>query len=299
MASVSSLVTALSLSNYSQAITFQSSDQEIVQAKLKQFWKYRHLETNYLCSLIAESFIGTPYQENTLETNQNEELVINLRAFDCVTFLDNVIALCLCLKSNQQEIGSFEFFCRNIQLIRYRKGLLSGYESRLHYFSDWLRDGQRKGLLQLLPANHKQLAEVNLLSNSLTDYEKKESIQIVESKLNLENTKWPISYFDCQDLNQVLNSRINARANPQINTQNPEKFLLRSGNIIGFVSNKAGLDFNHVAFLKQIPSSQGQNLTFIHASSINRQVEIYDGSLLEYCQSKKSNKGITAAKLSF
>jgi|688.fasta_scaffold02112_13 hypothetical protein len=299
MASVSSLVTALSLINYSQAITFQSSDQEIVQAKLKQFWKYRHLETNYLCFLIAESFIGTPYQENTLETNQNEELVINLRAFDCVTFLDNVIALCLCLKSNHQEIGSFEFFCRNIQLIRYRKGLLSGYESRLHYFSDWLRDGQRKGLLQLLPANHKQLAEVNLLSNSLTDCEKKESIQIVESKLNLENTKWPISYFDCQDLNQVLNSRINARANPQINTQNPEKFLLRSGNIIGFVSNKVGLDFNHVAFVKQISSSQGENLTFIHASSINRQVEIYDGSLLEYCQSKKSNKGITAAKLSF
>jgi len=33
---------------------------------------------------------------------------------------------------------------RNLKLIRYRQGKINGYSSRLHYFTDWLRDNEQK-----------------------------------------------------------------------------------------------------------------------------------------------------------
>lgn len=36
-------------------------------------------------------------------------------------------------------------FVSNIQNQRYRGGILNGYCSRLHYFSDWIDDNQERG----------------------------------------------------------------------------------------------------------------------------------------------------------
>ncbi len=42
---------------------------------------------------IGKFFLGTPYVVGTLETKRGEHLVVNLREFDCVTFVENVVAL--------------------------------------------------------------------------------------------------------------------------------------------------------------------------------------------------------------
>ena len=47
---------------------------------------------------IAKLFLGTPYVGKTLEQEGEEALVINFRELDCTTFLENVVALSLCVK---------------------------------------------------------------------------------------------------------------------------------------------------------------------------------------------------------
>ena len=74
-----------------------------------------------------------------------EHLVINLRELDCVTFVENVVALAWLVTSREK---SFEAFRRMLRKIRYRQGRLQGYTSRLHYFSDWIYDNEKKGIVR-------------------------------------------------------------------------------------------------------------------------------------------------------
>ena len=94
---------------------------------------------------ISKYFLGTPYVAGTLETEKAEHLVVNLREYDCVTFVETVVALAWHLKSRKK---TFEAFRRSLQKIRYRQGRLQGYSSRLHYFSDWMHDNQKKGTVR-------------------------------------------------------------------------------------------------------------------------------------------------------
>jgi hypothetical protein len=47
---------------------------------------------------VGKQFIGAPYVPHTLELPGEEQLVINLREFDCVTFVESVLALAQCIK---------------------------------------------------------------------------------------------------------------------------------------------------------------------------------------------------------
>ena len=94
---------------------------------------------------IGRFFLGTPYGTGTLETEGAERLVVNLRELDCFTFVENVVVLALVSKSRQK---SFEVFCRLLRKTRYRQGRLQGYASRLHYFSDWIHDNEKKGIIK-------------------------------------------------------------------------------------------------------------------------------------------------------
>lgn len=66
---------------------------------LQKFWHYA--QTNHLkeqeagerISSIARFFLDTPYKSNTLNTADGEKLIVNLRELDCVTFVENVLAL--------------------------------------------------------------------------------------------------------------------------------------------------------------------------------------------------------------
>ena len=86
------------------------------QTLLKRFFEYANkndiakLPLNQRISAIGRYFIETPYVGGTLDINPQEELVVNLREFDCVTFVDNVIALALLDKYNEQSIPLFQNF---------------------------------------------------------------------------------------------------------------------------------------------------------------------------------------------
>ena len=82
---------------------------------------------------ISSYFLNTPYLRETLigGPGEAEQLVLRLDGFDCFTFLDTVEAL-----RRSQEAGDLP---GQLRQVRYRGGVVS-YESRRHFFSDWVAD---------------------------------------------------------------------------------------------------------------------------------------------------------------
>jgi hypothetical protein len=104
---------------------------------------------------IGLSLLGTPYGPGTLEVAGQEDVVVNLEELDCVTFVENTLAMSRFIREHDPGILDFETrsreaYRRALREIRYRNGRVEGYPSRLHYFSDWIRDNEAKGLVREL-----------------------------------------------------------------------------------------------------------------------------------------------------
>ena len=77
-------------------------------------------------AFYAKQLLGTPYVAHTLEGDR-EWLTIDIDELDCTTFVENVLAMYLCVKNGKHR---FADFCDYIRQVRYDKGLVS-YPSRL------------------------------------------------------------------------------------------------------------------------------------------------------------------------
>ncbi len=133
------------------------ADWAIVQEKAR--WAvdegYAGLSIGDLIVRIGETFIGTPYAPFTLEAPGAEGLVIELEELDCVTFVENVLALARFVQMAPDDLMVAEAGSRDravfsgiLEDIRYRGGEIEEYPSRLHYFSEWIRDNHVMGLVR-------------------------------------------------------------------------------------------------------------------------------------------------------
>lgn len=96
---------------------------------------------------VAEELIGVPYIEHMLDQDDSEHLVVSLAGFDCVLFNEAVVALAQAIRARDHDIRTF---ARNVESLRYRGGEMVDYCSRLHYYSDWLRDNHRRGNVRII-----------------------------------------------------------------------------------------------------------------------------------------------------
>jgi hypothetical protein len=96
-------------------------------------------------SASARPFVGEPYTPQTLELPGPERVVVNLREFDCVTYVESVLAMARLVRDGRH---GFAAFTEELRRIRYRDGQLNGYPSRLHYFSEWIADNERLGMVR-------------------------------------------------------------------------------------------------------------------------------------------------------
>jgi hypothetical protein len=87
-------------------------------------------DTGMRIAFLSRPFLGTPYGESTLVGGPAtpEELVVNLSALDCFTFIDYIEAM--------RMASTFEQFLEALKRIRYREGTVS-YTDRNHFFTDW------------------------------------------------------------------------------------------------------------------------------------------------------------------
>ena len=90
--------------------------------------------------LISASLLGRPYLAHSLigSAKEPEVFVATLDGFDCVTFVETVLALA--------RAESVEEFLASLRKIRYERSEVT-WEKRLHYATDWLQHNILGGLL--------------------------------------------------------------------------------------------------------------------------------------------------------
>lgn len=249
-----------------------SKDKKILN---KYSRKINNMDDKRLINIMS-LFINTPYLASTLEINNNEKLVINLRQLDCLTFVENSCALYKCNKENN---FSFENFSKNIQNIRYRDGIINGYLSRLHYSSDWIINNIKKGYIRNITPDISDSAfypNVYFMSQNsqyykaLKTYKEIEKIKNIEKKINKHN----LHYIPKKEINKYENR-------------------IKDGDIIFICTNIKGLDITHVGFAIH----QNGELHLLHASSVHKKVIISNKTLKDYLMDIKKDTGIIVCRL--
>jgi hypothetical protein len=208
------------------------------------------LPFNEVIQTISTQFIGGNYRESLLDQEETEKLFVSLTEFDCVLFVETVLAFS---KNFLAANPSYGKFVQNVEEVRYVDGKLDGYCSRLHYFSEWIRDNQRKNIVQDITANlggiplkktlnfmSSNWQKYPRLKNSETNYQ---CILAMEKKIAEEMRSQPLQYIPSNQIRRIYPS-------------------LKAGDIIAVVTDIKGLDTTHTGLV--YPTAK--DTSFIHAS---------------------------------
>lgn len=226
---------------------------------------------------IGRFFLGTPYAPGTLEARGPERLVVNLRKFDCFTFVENAVALTRLLQSKDR---SFTRFKRLLRAIRYRAGRLRDYPSRLHYFSEWIYDNGKKGFLRDVTSavggrpvrvNIRFMTEHRSAYPALRDEDNMKRMRTVERALS----RRALSVVPKEAL-RGLESRI------------------RDGDVIAIATSREGLDVQHVGLAVRVRG----RVHLLHASSAHGKVVLSRETLYRYLSRSRRRTGILVARVS-
>ncbi len=251
-------------------------DREIAEELFAQFSNEKKTGTGELMVKIGTFFLETPYVAHTLETGEEEKMVVNLREMDCTTFAEYCLALSRTVRSGKCD---FDHFIRELEYLRYRGGIRNGYASRLHYFSDWITDNEEKKIVQNISrdlAHTIKPNRVNYMSSHPDNY--------------AVLTGNPDILQEIADIENRISERM-AWFVPKDRVAEQED-LLNDGDIIAFTTFIAGLDISHVAIAVRVDG----RIRFLHASSKLHKVVLSDEKLDEYLNSGKMVSGIMVAR---
>lgn len=247
-------------------------NQKLIEEKLKLPQKSNIHETIYQ---IGETFLGLPYEAGTLE-GPEEKLVCKLDAFDCYTYVENVLAISIVKHSEQP---TFENYMRILQNLRYRNSKIDGYGSRIHYFTDWAKTAENNNYLKDLSPilGVKMDKPINFMSEHRNLYpafakDDKVLADIVLMEKNL--AKKVIYHIKKEDFS----------------TYEP---AIKTGDIIAFTSTVAGLDVNHEGFAVR----KNGKLYLMHASIEKKKVIISEETIQQYLMRIKKHAGIMVLRV--
>jgi hypothetical protein len=228
--------------------------------------------------LVAEmgrSFLERPYEANTLEEQGEEHLVVNLRAFDCVTLCETSLALARAVKLHA---GSTRAYCAQLQLVRYRSGIINGYASRLHYFSEWIADNERKKVIRNITrelGGRRDRRALNFMSSHREAYPRLATGGDLAAVTAAEKglLAVPRYFVPKEKVEGVLE-------------------MIQNGDIIAITTSLKGLDVSHTG----IAVRDGGVTRLLHAPNVGHQVQITPGSLSEYLSAHEKQTGIMVAR---
>lgn len=231
---------------------------------------------------FARQFIGAPYVAHTLEVCDPERLVVNLRQFDCTTFLETSIALWLTYK---QGSSSFEAFTKQLERIRYQDGRMNGYPSRLHYFSQWIDSNEAQGLVKEVTNNYVHTTPQHL--NIYYMSTKPQLYKILKANPNfVPEIKASEQRYKGRTVRYIPKS--------ELNKSKQALHCIEEGDIVVFVTKKAGLDTSHLSFATWHKDGK---LHALNASSLRKAVVDEHKSLYDYLQAQPHVIGIRVVKL--
>jgi hypothetical protein len=268
----------ISFKYYAQPI-YTQKDVDVCSSKFKLTadQKFTSQPINDVIIAIGKSFIGTDYEAHTLEKGDKEELVVNLTGLDCYTFLESTFALSRCVKKGKT---SFEDYLKELETIRYRDGKIKEYPSRLHYFSDWIFEMNKRGIgkditkeIGGVPYNMK----IDFMSTHVDAYK-----QLKENKSYVKTIK-------------KIEKDINSRKYFYIPKEELGKYedKIQSGDILGITTNIAGLDISHTGIAYSADDGQ---IHLLHAPNVGYKVQISEKPLEEYLAGNKKQTGIIVVR---
>jgi hypothetical protein len=228
---------------------------------------------------FAKKMLGVPYVAGTLDGNEEEQLVVLVDSLDCTTFVETVLAFCIADKRGERD---YEGFKKALTQIRYRDGILNGYTSRLHYFSDWIRNNEQMGFVKECTSETACSQPKELWLDFMTTHvdsylPMKKNPELVKEMASHEKN-WQgtvVSYIPKEKLNLP-----------------PGELKIKDGDVLALVTNIKGLDVVHVGFAFW----KDNQLHLLHASSSAKKVIEDPKTQYESSKNTKAHIGVRAIR---
>ena len=174
---------------------------------------------------------------------------------------------------------SYATFQRELERLRYKGGERAGYGSRLHYFSAWIADNARRGLVQDLTPSLGGIPDarrIHFMSSHREAYPELRNQKAFEQVLAAEASinEHPRHMIPKDKLADVLP-------------------LLESGDIVAIVTNVEGLDVVHDGLVDRLPDG---SVHLLHAPEPGKPVCVSSKPLVEYLQGYKTHVGVMIAR---
>ena len=229
---------------------------------------------------FAKLMMGVPYVAGTLDGNEEERLVVRTNALDCTTFVETVLAFCIADKRGERDFNGFK---KALTDVRYRDGILNGYTSRLHYFSDWIRNNEQMGFVkectsETACAQPKELW-LDFMTTHVDSYLPMKKDASLVKEMAAQEKNWQgtvVSYIPKEKLN--LSS---------------DELKIKDGDVLALVTNIKGLDIVHVGFAFW---REGK-LHLLHASSSAKKVIEDPKTQYESSKNTKAHIGLRAIRV--
>ncbi|MDD7258197.1 MAG: DUF1460 domain-containing protein [Prevotellaceae bacterium] len=260
---------------------YAKADSLKVADLLWQARKSPSAHTNYML-YFGRKLQGIPYVAHTLESNNRERLVVNLRQLDCTTFTENVLALTLCM---QNKAYTFKSFCDYLQKIRYRGGGTPAYTSRLHYFTTWILDNTQMGICREIQSSNPPFTAVQTVQASFMSTHP-------DKYRMLKATPQDIPAIRAME-KEIEGKKYRYIPKEQIKNTKLLRQTIHDGDIIVIITRLKGLDTQHIG----IAAWHKDGLHLLNASSIHGKVIEEPKTLRQYLYEHKSMPGIRVVRV--
>ncbi|MBD3409848.1 MAG: DUF1460 domain-containing protein [Ignavibacteriales bacterium] len=226
---------------------------------------------------VGRSFIGVDYQAHTLDAPGPEMLVAYLGGLDCMTFVE--ASLCLTRVSRKGD-PTFDDYLAELRLVRYRDGAIDGYPSRLHYFCDWIRDNESKGIVEDVTEKIGGVPyepNVGIMTAKPDRYEKlKNNPEFLERMREIEAT------VNAREYHYIPQDKI-AEAEPNI----------MEGDILAMATSIEGVGVGHTGVA--VRGDDGR-IHFLHAPQTGTKIQITEKPLADYVASVETHVGVIVVR---
>ena len=221
---------------------------------------------------IGMGMLGRPYISGVLNENgATEALVLDTVRLDCWTFVEYSLAKLMANHSSD--------FAGQVRNLRYRHGVIDGYGSRLHYFTEWALQAEHNGFVHDITkelGGDKLAKKVKFISNHLSSY--------------------PLCAFGrIRDTIAASEQRISAATRyyiPKMQVAAIEAQLV-TGDIVGITATAPDLDFVHQGIIVR----KNGDAYLLHASSDFGNVVFSEEPLSRYLAKHKKQSGIIVLRV--
>ena len=263
--------------NTEREIAAQSEDVARFE-KIVQYAKQQNLPDRPIGEIvqaIADNFLGQPYAEGLLDKSGAEKLIVTLNKFDCVLFVETVLAIARGVAVKDYD---YQNFVNRIEEQRYLNGKMNGYCSRLHYFSEWINDNQKRQIVENITTQlggvpmNKQLNFMSQHRSSYPQMVKDEATYQCIVGIEADLAKTTVNYIPTNLIKSIYSQ-------------------LKPGDIVAVATDVKGLDVTHTGLVYR--NADG-NMGLIHASPAGQVTVAYD--LHRYINRVESAIGIVVAR---